>query len=140
MDYDLIDNSEEVKRELERQEERALEAIGLMGEGYAKSNLTRFPRVDTGRLRTSVSHKVYKDAAYIGTNVAYAPYVEFGTGPMAEGTGGGRTDVPWFYKSETDGKWHASYGMKASHFLKNAVADHKNEYIRVAESYLKGNR
>lgn len=39
--------------------------------------------VDTGRLRSSITHQVAVDvrglAARIGTNVDYAPWVEFGT-------------------------------------------------------------
>lgn len=66
--------------------------------------------------------------------------VELGTGPYAETSegqpGGGRQDVPWFYKDEY-GIGHLSYGMKPAHFLKNAVADHKDQYISIAEKYLK---
>lgn len=43
--------------------------------------------VDTGRLRSSINWKLGRDhvglLAIIGTNVAYAPYVEFGTRFMA---------------------------------------------------------
>lgn len=39
--------------------------------------------VDTGRLRTSITWRLARDArgllAIIGTNVEYAPFVEFGT-------------------------------------------------------------
>lgn len=56
---------------------RALEQIGMAAEGYAKDLCP----VDTGRLRNSITHTVDEDkgAAYIGTNVEYAPYVELGT-------------------------------------------------------------
>lgn len=73
------DHSEEVKEALIQAKERALEAIGLAAEGYAK---LRTP-VDTGRLRNSISHAVSGDSAYIGTNVEYAPYVEMGTVKMS---------------------------------------------------------
>lgn len=53
----------------------ALEAVGLQAEGYAKLLCP----VDTGRLRNSISHAVQGDTVYIGTNVEYGPYVEFGT-------------------------------------------------------------
>lgn len=50
-------------------------------EGDAKE---RAP-VDTGRLRSSVGHEVTHEGAEVvgrvGTNVVYAPYVEFGTRP-----------------------------------------------------------
>lgn len=63
---------------------KALEMIGLQAERYAKQELTKKRAVDTGRLRNSVSHAVKGDSAYIGTNVEYAPYIEFGTYRMAE--------------------------------------------------------
>jgi phage gpG-like protein len=36
--------------------------------------------VDSGRLRSSITHEILADSAKVGTNVEYAPYVEFGTG------------------------------------------------------------
>lgn len=134
MSVQVTDNSEAFKHAMGQQLETALEAIGQVAEGYAVANITEFPRVDTGRLRGSISHQVHEDTAYIGTNVEYAKYVELGTGPYAEG---GRQDVPWFYK-DASGKGHLSYGMKPAHFLKNAVASHKDEYTELAKKYLKG--
>ena len=57
--------------------DRALEAIGLQAEGYAKMLCP----VDTGRLRNSITHTVDVTGhkAIIGTNVEYAAYVEMGT-------------------------------------------------------------
>lgn len=141
--FKFTDHSAEVLRALEENEDAALEALGLAAEGYAKANITRFPRVDTGRLRNSISHSAQKDAVYIGTNVEYASYVEFGTGPLAGGTAAdgtqivGRQDVPWFYK-DAKGKGHISYGMAPAHYLKNAVTEHKSAYQRILTNYLKG--
>lgn len=62
--------------------ERALEAVGLHLEGESKEELENDPRrIDTGRLRNSISHAVdmSEPAVYVGTNVEYAPYVHFGT-------------------------------------------------------------
>lgn len=74
-DYELKDNSEEVKSLMTSALARALEKIGLVAEGYAK----RLCPVDTGRLRNSITHADDGEAEYIGTNVEYAPYVELGT-------------------------------------------------------------
>lgn len=74
-DYELKDNSEEVKSAMTSAIARALEKIGLVAEGYAK----RLCPVDTGRLRNSITHTDDGEAEYIGTNVEYAPYVELGT-------------------------------------------------------------
>lgn len=44
------------------------------------------PAVDTGRLRASITHRVEMEAdevaGYVGTNVEYAPWLEFGTSKM----------------------------------------------------------
>ena len=112
--------------------EKALEAIGIQAEGYAKAKAP----VDTGLLRNSITHasggsqmatQRYTDnkgeksgsysgtvgregdeTEYIATNVEYAPYQEYGTR---------RTP--------------------AQPFFRPAVQDHVNEYKRIAETYLK---
>lgn len=71
------DNTEQVLLALRGAIGKALTEIGLTAEGYAKKACP----VDTGRLRDSITYVT--DAAakevYIGTNVEYAQYVEFGT-------------------------------------------------------------
>jgi len=59
---------------------------------------TRAP-VDTGRLRSSLAHMVDTASppvwAKVGSNVAYAPYMEYGTGLLSDGEGGsGRAHWP----------------------------------------------
>lgn len=71
----LTDNSPLVQSAFDAAVHRGLVAIGMTAEAHAKE-LT--PWV-TGRLRNSISHAVKDDAAYIGTNVEYAPYVELGS-------------------------------------------------------------
>ena len=126
-DYELKNNSEEVKSAMADALARALEKIGLVAEGYAK----RLCPVDTGRLRNSITHAtatyrgvgIYQDGAgnvfndatangtpqqnevYIGTNVEYAPYVELGT-------------------SRT----------RAQPYLKPAVVNHSDEYKKIVEA------
>lgn len=57
---------------------------GLLVEGDAK----RLCPVDTGRLRSSLSTQTETTetgaAAFVGTNVEYAPYVEYGTGQKGD--------------------------------------------------------
>lgn len=128
MKIKFTDNSEEVLAALHESAERALEKCGLTAEGYAK----KAAPVDTGNLRNSISHKVQKDTMYVGTNVEYAPYVEFGTGKYYPG---GRPD-PWVYKDEK-GNWHRTSGIKAKPFIKPSVADHKQQYFDIIEQELK---
>lgn len=95
MDYIFEDNTDEVLSALEGAKKRGLEAIGLTAEGHAK----KITPVDTGRLRNSVSHATDDEAAYIGTNVEYAPYVELGT-----------------------------RGRQGKHMLQRAASEHADEY------------
>lgn len=74
----ITDNSDKFLNALPEQIEQALIAIGITAEGYAKRECP----VDTGRLRNSISHARDDNAAYIGTNVEYAAYVELGTSRM----------------------------------------------------------
>lgn len=86
---------------------RALEKIGLVAERYAKE----YAPVDTGRLRNSITHATAPEegAVYIGTNVEYGVYQEFGT----------------VYQPGTP-------------FLRPAVENHIEEYKEIVESELKG--
>ena len=64
--------------------------------------------VDTGRLRNSISHTVDGEAAYIGTNVEYAPYVELG-----------------------------ARGRSGVHMLQRAATEHADEYKQLMEDSMK---
>ena len=106
MSIKFVDNSSKVEEAFKQQMRRGLEAIGQTAVGYAKEGTP----VDTGRLRNSEDYSVSEEekAVYIGTNVEYAQYVEFG---------------------------HHSYAGR--HFLKNAAANHSAEYKNIMESSLK---
>ncbi len=104
MSYSYKDNTEEVLSAMEKAIKRGLEAIGLTAEGHAKKETP----VDTGRLRNSISHAVEDKAAYIGTNVEYAPYVELG-----------------------------AQGRKGVHMLQRAATEHTDEYKRLMEDSMK---
>ena len=68
---------------------KALEKACFIVENTAKALVP----VDTGNLRNSITHEVYGNEGVVGTNVEYAPYVEFGTG-LFSSQGDGRQDVP----------------------------------------------
>ena len=99
MEVDYTDNSEQVLAAMEKGKRNALTAIGASAETHTKDNITADKLVDTGRLRNSISYAVDGEAAYIGTNVEYAPYLELGTKKIA-----------------------------AHHYLKRAATEHKDEY------------
>ena len=135
VDVRLVDHIDEVMREFEKNGEAALEAVGQQCVSHAKSNITSAGRVDTGALRNSMTHQVVlsEKAVYVGTNSEYAIYHEFGTGIHAEGGKGRQT--PWTYQ-DAKGNFHRTRGMKPIHFLKNAAADHVDEYKRIFKEYL----
>lgn len=94
---EITDNSPDVLAALKIAIDRALWAIGVTAEGYAKENETR---VDTGRLRGSITHKETDNATHIGTNVEYAAAHELGN----------------------------SRGITPLHYLQRAASGHTAEY------------
>lgn len=104
------DHTDEVLSALDKAIKKGLTEIGIEAETNAVYKITSYPAVDTGRLRNSITHAVDADekAAYIGTNVEYAPYVELGT-----------------------------IKMQARPFLKPAATEHSEEYKEIMEAALK---
>lgn len=74
MSVNFKDNSKQVLSMFDKATDKALKAIGMTAEGYAKKDTP----VDTGRLRNSISHAETNKATYIGSNVEYAPFIELG--------------------------------------------------------------
>jgi hypothetical protein len=111
MSLKINDNSDAIKQEFMENIERGAIAIGDAATGYAKEGCP----VDTSRLMNSIDHREeigYRvTKVYIGTNVKYAKYVEFNT------------------------KVHHKVG--GPHFLKNAAANHANEYKNIMETSLR---
>ena len=132
-DITFNDYSDEVLEAFDDACKRALERCGNQAEGYAKDLCP----VDTGNLRNRISHKVVdsEPAAYIGTNVEYAPYVEFGTGRYSS-VGGGTPKDKWFYIGD-DGKGHIGRPQKPRPFIKPAVADHAQTYRNIINDEMK---
>ena len=114
--------------------ESILEWLAAVGQDAAATAAAKAP-VDTGMLKNSISSVVVPDekAVYIGTNVDYAKWHEFGTGIYAED--GGR-QTPWAYK-DREGVWHYTHGVPAKHFLQFGATAHADEYGRLLEKFLK---
>ena len=76
----FVDNSEAVKRELERAAIRGLTKAAMLVESQA----VLLVPVNTGGLRSSIGYQVNESelVAYIGTNCEYAIYVEYGKKPV----------------------------------------------------------
>jgi phage gpG-like protein len=109
----IENNKDEILGELDEAIERALEAMGLQAESYVKFYETA---VDTGLLRNSITHQVSpgEKVVYIGTNVEYAPYVEFG------------------HRLPSGGQ------VAGIHYLEKGIMNHLDVYGKIAEQALKG--
>lgn len=105
----INDHTSETIEEMKRKARLALSLIGERAEGYAKDDCP----VDTGRLRNSIAYKVQEDDCYIGTNVEYAPYVEF---------------------NEYANHSSPPYGGGKAHFLRDAASTHGNEYKEIMQT------
>lgn len=134
IDIRIGDNSHQVIDELKRKIDLTLRVLGEKAEGYAKEDAP----VSTGRLHNSITYatstfqsdantnkkgntdaqpddyrtrtRPEKGVVYIGTNVEYAAAVEFKD------------------RTHTTGK---------AHFLRDAVANHQDEYKATIEAGLK---
>lgn len=112
----IVNNTDKVKKELADRIPVILEALGIEAEGNAIDEVNKLvydtpespDYVRTGRLKNSITHAVDGNAAYIGTNLEYAPYVELGTSRM-----------------------------RPRPFLKNAATEYKDDYKRIVEDGLR---
>lgn len=128
---DFISHKDEVQDDFLEQIQMALNAMGL----DASSTASQVCPVDTGMLKASITYATkshcntfhtasYKKGkvttaignvdsdydCYIGTNVEYAPFQEYGT----------------------------STGVPAKHFLQYGASAHASEYQKLLERFLKG--
>lgn len=89
---------------------KALEAVGMQAENYAKGLCP----VDTGNLRNSITHEVENETTVaIGSNVEYAAYVEMG------------------HRTATGGQ------VAPQPYLAPAIENHIDEYKNIFETMLK---
>lgn len=125
--FQFENNAPLVREQFEACLKRALTAIGMQAESYAKQSINAADAIDTGRMINSVtwatteragSHDysdnqgnhyqdtiglAEEDAVYVGSNCEYSPYHEFGT----------------------------VNGIPAIHFLKDAAGNHTAEYKEI---------
>ena len=132
-------HTDEAIKAMEKQIEVALNAVGLEAEGDAKVELESDPRrVDTGRLRNSVTHLVTTERgekyAVIGTNVEYGKWVHEGTGIYAVNGDGRKTG--WWY-TDDKGESHFTRGMHPNRFLRNAIEKNADKYKGIINEQLK---
>ena len=165
MNFRLEDHSEEVLKAMNGAVLRGLEKCGLVAEGYAKKLVNSPGKKGTGYLRNSITHTVSMEekAMYIGSDVEYASFIEVGTGVY----GPAHTSGYWVYvvggekhESKNPGKRYTleeakrivamlrsqeppveayyTNGQPAKPFIKPAVADHADKYMKILRDELIG--
>ena len=112
---------------------RTMQRIGVTMQDVAQ---TRVPVV-TGHLKTSITHAegnrglVY--TAQVGSNVEYAPYVEFGTGDAGAWSGGAD-----YMGHDSGASYTAGWpGMRAQPYLRPALYDMQDVYIRMVRDAIR---
>lgn len=111
LSFNLTDNTLLAKLATKKAIEKALTRVGDEAVTYASG----LAPVDTGRLRGSIEKRVSMEgehAVYVGTNVEYAIYQEFGTSKMSAANGG-------------------------RGYLRPAISEHLQEYKEIISSNLK---
>lgn len=127
------DNSEVAKQVITEAGVQFLFQACLLVEGQAVALAT----VQTARLRNSIDHTVDEDelVGYVGTNVEYAVYVEFGTGEFAE-NGQGRKGG-WMYQ-DPSGEWFFTWGQEPQPYLRPAFRQNKGRIEALAKEIFGG--
>ena len=138
MGFKITDNSDKVMSAKDTAVKKALEAIGIRAEKYAKALCPVGTVESTGKkgyrggtLRNSITHEVDEDVVTIGSNVEYAPYVELGTGPYFQ------TPPQWEQFSSTKGSGEGTGYVHPRPFLKPAIEGHLDEFKGLAEHIFK---
>lgn len=109
-------------------------ALQEAGEVVRKDAVLNCP-VDTGRLRGSITVNVEGNTATVGTNVEYAPYVEFGTGSKGDKSVAHTTKKQWTYYS--GGQFFTTSGHAPQAFLVPALKNNSDTIKQIIRQAMK---
>lgn len=130
IDVKMEDHSQEMQAALKQAIAKALEEIGIAAHGYA----TKLCRVDTGRLRNSITW---------ATSARYNGYNQFGGDPKSGGQKADGTEYTPYGKAEENEVWlgtnveyarHVEQSVKA--FIKPAIENHIGKYRQIIQQEL----
>lgn len=107
--FEFKSHKAEVEKATNQAIAQMLEAWGMTAQGFASANCP----VKTGDLALSIDYSHNEDTLHVGTNMKYAPYVEF------------------------NDKAHHEVGK--AHYLRDSIATHVDVYREIAQTYLKDN-
>ena len=111
---------------------------GALIERDAKRKVTEWGMEGNGELRRSISYQVADKSVEIGTNLYYAPYVEYGTGLFGPA---GQRIYPRHSKAlhwiDRDGEHFAKSvkGMKPRPFMHPALAQNRTRVVELFRNY-----
>lgn len=131
-----IENLDKLISKLEKLDNvnQAMEQACILVENEAKIKCP----VDNGLLRNSITHYIEDNpnelVGVVGTNVEYAPYVEFGTG-IYSSLGNGRQDR-WKYK-DAKGEWHSTIGQHPQPYLQPALEENRRKIEKMFKEQVK---
>ena len=131
-----IENLDKLISKLEKLDNvnQAMEQACILVENEAKIKCP----VDNGLLRNSITHYIEDNpnelVGVVGTNVEYAPYVEFGTG-IYSSLGNGRQDR-WKYK-DAKGEWHSTIGQHPQPYLQPALEENRRKIEKMVKEQIK---
>lgn len=130
-------NKSEVMSAVDEAVMRALTAVGIQVEKYAKALCPVGTPESTGKkgyiggtLRNSITYVVEGREVYIGSNVEYAPYVELGTGPFYE------TPPAWVQNLAPRGAGVGTGYVRPRPYLRPAILDHLSELKGIVNNEL----
>ncbi len=103
-----------------------------------KDALAKVPVGETKNLRKSVWGGLAKipHGYAVGSNLKYAPYVEYGTGEKGDPSVPHTAKKFWRYK-DRDGVWHTCRGVKARPFLHPAFNKNKTFVVKCVREELR---
>lgn len=129
-----IKNLDELMSKLEKLSkmklDETLNKACILVENEAKVNCP----VKNNQLRASITHEVEGTTGVVGTNLVYAPFVEYGTGIYAAKGDGSQT--PWSYQ-DAEGNWYTTVGMKPQPFLEPALQSSIQDILQLFNKAIK---
>lgn len=123
-------HGDKIKEQSKEEVKKAMTMIGLL----VQASATLRAPVDLGNLKNSITYEPTDTEVTIGTNVEYAPYMEFGTGIYAEKGDGRKT--PWRYFNRKLNTFIWTRGMQPRPFLRPALDENIPNIIKILSDAL----
>lgn len=101
----------------------------------AKSLIRQKGAYDTGNLHKNIVVEKIEKGYIVGTNIKYAPFVEFGTGTRGDPTVSHTQREKWRYK-DSQGRWHTAHAMRPRPFMRPAFNANRKYVIKSVRNAL----